>query len=582
MIRSRLIVCTLALITLALALSTAGAEDWPMYRYDVGRTAATPMELPAELHLQWTRQLPEPQPAWTAERKRFDTCYQPIVAGKLMLIGSNSNDSVTAYDTKSGIEKWRFFCDGPVRLAPVVADGKVYFGSDDGYLYCLDLQTGREIWKSQGALRDRNVLGNKRIISSWPVRCAPIVADGKVFFTAGIFPSMGVSRYQLDATTGKVIWQSDETLTTSHQGYPALIDGQLVVPGGRARPIFYDWQTGQYTREISTLFGTPFVSGIEGLFIQNHWITGKAMGKYEYGKPNLDHEFPVESPGFMEDAVLTAKTFYTVLDPDRTLNRRIYFYASTIKEKKQYYSKIMKGSAPGDLIKIDTEAVRRSWVKVPLDEDLERTEALKKRRAILKEIEDKFYSSIVPVKLPVKLKKIWLKAGSRLYASDVNQTQVVAIDLAKGSVSWQEKLPAPIVAMIAGDDKLFIITDKSQIFCFGGEKKEIPAEHASPDQIIAEDKWTKCAADILSATAQVSGNALVLGVQNVRLWEALASQSELHITAIVPDAEKVAEYRKALDDRWLYGRRVEVHVGDPLAFHIPPYVHSLILVSDSQ
>ncbi|HHH75842.1 MAG TPA: hypothetical protein ENL03_02305, partial [Phycisphaerae bacterium] len=211
-----IVVAFAIVVTSGLAL----AEDWPMYRHDVGRTAATPMELPGELHLQWTRQLPETDAAWTEPRKDFDSAYQPVVVGQVMLVAFNSNDSVAAYDTRSGTEKWRFFCDGPVRLAPAVADGKVYFGSDDGYLYCLDLQTGRELWKFQAALRDRNVLGNKRIISSWPVRSSPIIADGKVSFGAGIFPSLGTSLYQLNAADGKLLWRTDEILSTSFQGYP--------------------------------------------------------------------------------------------------------------------------------------------------------------------------------------------------------------------------------------------------------------------------------------------------------------------------------------------------------------------------
>ncbi len=45
-------------VALAVVLTSgiALAEDWPMYRYDTGHTAATPMELPDELHLQCTRQ----------------------------------------------------------------------------------------------------------------------------------------------------------------------------------------------------------------------------------------------------------------------------------------------------------------------------------------------------------------------------------------------------------------------------------------------------------------------------------------------------------------------------------------------
>ena len=37
------------------------AGDWPQFRYDVGRTAASPHGLPANLELCWTRALPAPR-----------------------------------------------------------------------------------------------------------------------------------------------------------------------------------------------------------------------------------------------------------------------------------------------------------------------------------------------------------------------------------------------------------------------------------------------------------------------------------------------------------------------------------------
>ena len=59
-----------------------------------------------------------------------------------MFVPSMVTDSVTALDTDSGAELWKFFADGPVRLAPVARDGRVYFVSDDGHLY--DLATGEQ------------------------------------------------------------------------------------------------------------------------------------------------------------------------------------------------------------------------------------------------------------------------------------------------------------------------------------------------------------------------------------------------------------------------------------------------------
>ncbi len=43
----------------------------------------------------------------------------------------------------------------------------------DGYLYCLESDTGSLVWKFRGGPSDRRILGNERIISTWPARGAP-------------------------------------------------------------------------------------------------------------------------------------------------------------------------------------------------------------------------------------------------------------------------------------------------------------------------------------------------------------------------------------------------------------------------
>ena len=110
------------------------AGDWPMYRYDASRSNASPHALPRELHLQWSRTLPKPQPAWPATQAKlqFDAVCQPIIVGKLLIVGSTTDDSITAFDTETGTEVWRFYTDGPVRFAPAAHHGNIYAASDDG------------------------------------------------------------------------------------------------------------------------------------------------------------------------------------------------------------------------------------------------------------------------------------------------------------------------------------------------------------------------------------------------------------------------------------------------------------------
>ena len=110
-----------ALLIVACLLETPVQSGvWPQFRYDAGRTAASSHELPAELQLRWTRSFRTPRPAFPHEiRLAYDASYEPVVLGGRMFVPSMVTDSVTALDTETGNEFWRFIAEGPVRFAPV-------------------------------------------------------------------------------------------------------------------------------------------------------------------------------------------------------------------------------------------------------------------------------------------------------------------------------------------------------------------------------------------------------------------------------------------------------------------------------
>ncbi len=254
-------ICFMAIASFLLALPLRAA-DWPMWRYDAGRTAASPETLPEDLHLLWVRQFPPLEPAfWQVrqERVQFDLGYEPVVMGTTMFVASSRNDRITALDTATGAERWRFYAEGPLRLAPVAWQGKVYCASDDGFLYCLDATTGNLMWKHRAAPSRRRVMGNGRLISVWPVRGGPVIAGGKVFFAAGVWPFEGIFIWALDAESGEPIWVNDRcgSLYIEHphgamafggpapQGYLLVRGAELVAPSSRAFPAYFDLETGK-------------------------------------------------------------------------------------------------------------------------------------------------------------------------------------------------------------------------------------------------------------------------------------------------------------------------------------------------
>ena len=276
--------------------SVMSAGDWPMWRCRPGRTASSPEELPGDMALQWSLQLPQPESCWPSPQQHkleFDLSYEPVAAAGLLFVPSMVRDCVTAYDAATGEQRWRFFADGPVRFAPAVAAGRLFFVSDDGYLYCLDAQTGGLQWKLRGGPSERKLLGNGRLISMWPARGAPVVADGTVYFAAGIWPFMGIFIYAVSVESGEVIWQNSgsgsDFILQPHsspafagvapQGHLAIADELLVVPGGRSVPAVFDRKTGKLLYyKINDKNGGYAVAAAGGRFLVDNSMYNLADG----------------------------------------------------------------------------------------------------------------------------------------------------------------------------------------------------------------------------------------------------------------------------------------------------------------
>ncbi|MBC5804357.1 MAG: PQQ-binding-like beta-propeller repeat protein [Candidatus Eremiobacteraeota bacterium] len=91
---------------------------------------------------------------WDRALERGDTPPRneaaiPVVAGGVVYDGSSVAPYMHALDAKTGRLLWKREVKGPVKGAPIIVRGVVYFGDLHGYLWALEAQTGRVL----GALR---------------------------------------------------------------------------------------------------------------------------------------------------------------------------------------------------------------------------------------------------------------------------------------------------------------------------------------------------------------------------------------------------------------------------------------------
>lgn len=506
-----------------------------------GRSPEGARTVGAPLFLQWSRDYPPLRPAWPDQpRLQFDAAYHPVFQGDLVLVSSSRNDSVTALDVATGAERWRFRADGPVRFAPTAWQDKVYFSSDDGHLYCVDAHRGRLLWKFRGGPSGKTVLGNERLVSTWPARGAPVVVPGPgrheatVYFAAGIWPFMGTFLHALDATDGEVRWtnsgdgsiyikqphQTEAFAGIAPQGMLAVSGDRLLVPGGRSVPACFDRGTGRMLHfrlaDNSKLGGGPDVQANDHLF-----ISGGAAFDLQTG----DWLGAAGDPAVLAGDVLCA-------------------------------------AVGGDLRFYDARrAARRPR---PADR-------LAASRA----------ASSLPLVANVPLLKVdALTAGEdRIHVASGRVVRALGLPITRGRpVILSEVAIDGTAAHLAADgDHLLVSTREGRISCFGPRAVEPHRYlHAIAPPRPAADAWGRRAEQVLRESGVREGYCVSWGAGTGRLITELALRSPLRIIAIEPDPARAEAVRRDLEAADLPAERVHVVSGiDRL--QLPAYLATLMV-----
>jgi outer membrane protein assembly factor BamB len=258
----RLLFCLL----LAVAYGPATpADDWSTYQHDNQRSAITSdaLDLPT-LQQRWVwESAGAPQPAWEGHAKwdawislvglrsmrNYDPVFHIIVVSSSVYYGSSIEDCVRCLDVRTRLCKWTYYANGPVRIAPTYDNGKLYFGSDDGYAYCLNAHDGTFVWKYKPSPQEDLIPSDGKFISRWPCRTGVLVQGGKAYFGAGLLPWDQSYLCAVDAGTGAPAGSGLYVRTlggVTLEGAVLASATRLYVPQGRSAPLAYDLRTGSY------------------------------------------------------------------------------------------------------------------------------------------------------------------------------------------------------------------------------------------------------------------------------------------------------------------------------------------------
>lgn len=445
-----------------MTLSLLQANDWPTYQHDHRRSAVTDETLALPLAESWHYRSPvPPMTAWSGPAKwdayaeneglqsmrNFDPAFYVTVVGDSLYFGSSVDDAVHCLNAVTGEERWVYFANSAVRLPPTVRQGKAWFGSDDGYAYCVDAATGELIWKHKPSVDNRLIPNNGKLISMWPVRSGVLVKDGVAYFAGSLLPWEPSYLCAVRADTGEPVYVKEETGITLQGAMLASTDS-LYAPQGRSVPLVYERATGKRLGGIEGSGGVYCVLTEDEQFIS---------------MPSSQKE--------KQDTVRIAdakkrQTLVSFGGANRMIVSGRYAYSHQGKQLK-VIDRFQLIALQGEIDALKAANAKRAKEKKAAAEDEERVAVLEKEiktanEAIAAREAAKAGCERWSVEHPLPIG--FMLAGETLFTG--GDGRVTAVNANTGETTWHASVEGKAYGLVAANGQLFVSTDRGFIYCF--------------------------------------------------------------------------------------------------------------------
>jgi outer membrane protein assembly factor BamB len=271
-------------------LPTSGPErfSWPLYGYDREHTRFFPaparvhppfkrlwkhdehalLEFPPVMYGERIFQLADNatliatdkhtgQPLWMRRLGELSASAPAVTSNTVYATVLSSGSSphpgqVWALDSATGRTRWARGLPAPSESSPLLADGRIFFGTQSGLVYALNARTGAVVWTYQ---------------APGAVKASPTLADGMLYFGDYSGHVQAISEQ-----TGQRIWISGSGGALFGNGTfystAAVIYGRVFLGNTDGRIYAYDAFTGGLDWAVQTgayVYASPAVTNAPGL-----------------------------------------------------------------------------------------------------------------------------------------------------------------------------------------------------------------------------------------------------------------------------------------------------------------------------
>jgi len=304
----------------------------------------------------------------------------PAVANGTLYVGSHDG-YLYALNSDSGALKWKFKTASRVDSSPAVDNGLVYFGSYDGYFYAVNANNGRLKWKFKTAGERRfagtHLHGSQPLAETMPDPFDTYLSSPVIWQSAVYFGSGDGNIYSLNARSGAPNW-TFKTGDVVHAS-PAIAAGKLFVgswdsyfyaldaTNGKMQWRFKTGEDPDVHNQVGIQSSAAIADGMVyfGCRDSHLYALDADSGRKKWSIPT-DGSWVISSP-----AVLAGKVYFATSDSG-------LFYEVDGKTGKTGFelklrgwptfsspavssSMIFVGSHAGKLLAIDPKAGRISW-----------------------------------------------------------------------------------------------------------------------------------------------------------------------------------------------------------------------------
>ena len=331
----------------SLSSPQSNKQNWPSFRNGNLQEGVAHTTLPAELELLWK---------YTSSDGIASTAA--IVGDRVYMAGLNGY--VECLELKTGKPIWKYrsiespdpkeFAPG-FKSSPLVTEKGVYLGDEDGIFHAIDVKTGKKLWTFQ---TDAEIISSANVV------------NGKL-----LFGGYDNNLYCLNEADGALVWKfmTDGYVNCS----PAIVDNFTFVTGCDEQLRVIDINTGKQHSQMpleTYLIASPALMG-DNLYVGTYaseiisvnWKKQKVEWRYKDPKK----EFPYHSSAAVTDEFVVAggrdKQIHCV---ERKTGKGVWKFGTRGRVDSSpviIENRVFIGSSDSNLYELDLKTGKTIWKK---------------------------------------------------------------------------------------------------------------------------------------------------------------------------------------------------------------------------